>query len=791
MFAAFQCWQLLQQQQNISTFSPQTFPNTALTSESNIDNFPTTAQTSTTKISETQQKRNNTKERSKNKKQQQNQNENKTSFLPLKQPFSLPQQSSEQTQNLITYDDNIPLIFNGNQTSVFTEQQQLIATQILSQLIFSQTLNKNNNEFQNIQTNIQQNEYQNLHQNNITNIQSNNEQQQNQLSTTLASLISQGFLPLFNGMDPQQQQEILKQMFDQQQNINNNNCWKENKEENNEFQIIKEENKEEFNNENKQSLQQHKRLKKLSKASSNIQKTSPPSSSYLNIPSTGSLTVKSEKSLGALLRQNHDGVERIEELQEVEEFSKCFKKQRIKHGFTQGDVGVALGKRYGTDFSQTTISRFEALNLSYKNMCKLRPLLEDWLHETDRLITAGATVQDIMEGVAIQRVEMLSSKSTSSILTTNNASCVDRLNLTVTNIFSDFFFSVLFLLNSNRGKHIFVSNQLLLPISLLHYFPMCINLAKIWKLNYYYQPKPSSFILPSLPLPPPLNSSPQNLPPLPLPPSFPPQFPSPPHYSISSPLIISTPNTSKHYTKTLQHFLNIIQQLPFIDDNIENNKLINNKCFVCNKIINNQQFKQINKTNCFYYRIKTLFYKLCCFPFSDKNQKQRLLGKKNLKERKNEESVGEFLENSKEEEEEEEAKEKKENKVNKKNDGKTDEREEKNENNPLLNFTHPLKELLKEEEGLEDNFIEINPISIDDPFFNCWNNQQWNCQERPVQIDLGFDDRIKTFWNGDFWNNTKWSSGPCWHEIIGNLEFSPVYGNSEATNVFEFVFMKF
>uniref|UniRef100_A0A915MQM9 POU-specific domain-containing protein n=2 Tax=Meloidogyne TaxID=189290 RepID=A0A915MQM9_MELJA len=30
-------------------------------------------------------------------------------------------------------------------------------------------------------------------------------------------------------------------------------------------------------------------------------------------------------------------------------------------------------------------------------MCKLRPLLEDWLHETDRLITAGASVQDIME----------------------------------------------------------------------------------------------------------------------------------------------------------------------------------------------------------------------------------------------------------------------------------------------------------------------------------------------------------------------------------------------------------
>ena len=48
-------------------------------------------------------------------------------------------------------------------------------------------------------------------------------------------------------------------------------------------------------------------------------------------------------------------------------------------GYTQGDVGLAMGKLYGNDFSQTTISRFEALNLSFKNMCKLKPLLSKWL----------------------------------------------------------------------------------------------------------------------------------------------------------------------------------------------------------------------------------------------------------------------------------------------------------------------------------------------------------------------------------------------------------------------------
>ena len=44
-----------------------------------------------------------------------------------------------------------------------------------------------------------------------------------------------------------------------------------------------------------------------------------------------------------------------------------------------------MGKLYGNDFSQTTISRFEALNLSFKNMCKLKPLLEKWLNDAGEL----------------------------------------------------------------------------------------------------------------------------------------------------------------------------------------------------------------------------------------------------------------------------------------------------------------------------------------------------------------------------------------------------------------------
>ncbi|NXK80370.1 PO5F3 factor, partial [Amazona guildingii] len=59
------------------------------------------------------------------------------------------------------------------------------------------------------------------------------------------------------------------------------------------------------------------------------------------------------------------------------------KHKRIMLGFTQADVGLALGTLYGKMFSQTTICRFEALQLSFKNMCKLKPLLQRWLNEAE------------------------------------------------------------------------------------------------------------------------------------------------------------------------------------------------------------------------------------------------------------------------------------------------------------------------------------------------------------------------------------------------------------------------
>ncbi|XP_077402858.1 POU domain, class 2, transcription factor 3 isoform X2 [Vanacampus margaritifer] len=99
--------------------------------------------------------------------------------------------------------------------------------------------------------------------------------------------------------------------------------------------------------------------------------------------------------------------EESSDLEELERFAKTFKQRRIKLGFTQGDVGLAMGKLYGNDFSQTTISRFEALNLSFKNMCKLKPLLEKWLSDAENspsdCMSGAASLPPLMEGYGRKR----------------------------------------------------------------------------------------------------------------------------------------------------------------------------------------------------------------------------------------------------------------------------------------------------------------------------------------------------------------------------------------------------
>uniref|UniRef100_A0A8C5HRK9 POU domain protein n=2 Tax=Gouania willdenowi TaxID=441366 RepID=A0A8C5HRK9_GOUWI len=79
------------------------------------------------------------------------------------------------------------------------------------------------------------------------------------------------------------------------------------------------------------------------------------------------------------------------QIRELEMFATDFKIRRIKLGYTQTNVGEALAAVHGSEFSQTTICRFENLQLSFKNACKLKAILAKWLDEAE---LAGALYND-------------------------------------------------------------------------------------------------------------------------------------------------------------------------------------------------------------------------------------------------------------------------------------------------------------------------------------------------------------------------------------------------------------
>ncbi|XP_034565068.1 POU domain, class 5, transcription factor 1 [Notolabrus celidotus] len=132
-----------------------------------------------------------------------------------------------------------------------------------------------------------------------------------------------------------------------------------------------------------------------SSASSPSMSPSPPSSglpgnAFFSVNSTQATSgpqaqnpASSARSSGSSSGGCSDSEEENLSTEELEQFAKELKHKRITLGFTQADVGLALGNLYGKMFSQTTICRFEALQLSFKNMCKLKPLLQRWLNEAE------------------------------------------------------------------------------------------------------------------------------------------------------------------------------------------------------------------------------------------------------------------------------------------------------------------------------------------------------------------------------------------------------------------------
>ena len=68
---------------------------------------------------------------------------------------------------------------------------------------------------------------------------------------------------------------------------------------------------------------------------------------------------------------------------ELKAFAEEFKNKRIRLGFTQGAVGQSLADKGYSNFAQSTISRFEQMQLSPTNAAAIKLVLEKWLQETE------------------------------------------------------------------------------------------------------------------------------------------------------------------------------------------------------------------------------------------------------------------------------------------------------------------------------------------------------------------------------------------------------------------------
>lgn len=62
-------------------------------------------------------------------------------------------------------------------------------------------------------------------------------------------------------------------------------------------------------------------------------------------------------------------------------------------------MGEALAAVHGSEFSQTTICRFENLQLSFKNACKLKAILSKWLEEAEQVGGTWANLGSLGCGV--------------------------------------------------------------------------------------------------------------------------------------------------------------------------------------------------------------------------------------------------------------------------------------------------------------------------------------------------------------------------------------------------------
>ena len=80
---------------------------------------------------------------------------------------------------------------------------------------------------------------------------------------------------------------------------------------------------------------------------------------------------------------------------ELKAFAEEFKTKRIRLGYTQGSVGQSLARKGYSNFAQSTISRFEQMQLSATNAAAIKQVLEKWLQETEFPESVPANNSDV------------------------------------------------------------------------------------------------------------------------------------------------------------------------------------------------------------------------------------------------------------------------------------------------------------------------------------------------------------------------------------------------------------
>ena len=87
---------------------------------------------------------------------------------------------------------------------------------------------------------------------------------------------------------------------------------------------------------------------------------------------------------------------------ELRIFAEEFKTKRIRLGYTQGAVGQSLAEKGYSNFAQSTISRFEQMQLSPTNAAAIKQVLEKWLQDAESPMTAHSST-DMAAGLTSRK----------------------------------------------------------------------------------------------------------------------------------------------------------------------------------------------------------------------------------------------------------------------------------------------------------------------------------------------------------------------------------------------------